>query len=178
MIARPQGTLVSQFRYDPVGRLLSQTAGDGSSSVIARKCQCDEVVNLVSIDNRRNGLTCYSYDPIGRIWSAVQPHKTTPTQHIAGTKHSRDPFVSTTKNESVATTKYGSDQVRSVQGPYIEIDRAKIPAENIFDFSATELAAQLKTPFARAAAVADEEVLIYGSISQNGIIRVNKRADE
>ena len=71
MIARPQGTLVSQFRYDPVGRLLSQTAGDGSSSVIARKCQCDEVVNLVSIDNRRNGLTCYSYDSIGRIWSAV-----------------------------------------------------------------------------------------------------------
>ena len=73
MIARTQGTLVSQFRYDPVGRLLSQTAGEGSSPVIARQYEYDEVGNLVSIDDQRNGVTRYSYDPIGRILSAVQP---------------------------------------------------------------------------------------------------------
>jgi RHS repeat-associated protein len=73
MIARTQGALVSQFRYDPVGRLLSQTAGEGASTVIARSYEYDEVGNLVSIDDQRNGVTRYSYDPIGRILSAVQP---------------------------------------------------------------------------------------------------------
>jgi YD repeat-containing protein len=73
MIARTQGTLVSQFRYDPVGRLLSQTAGEGASTVIARQYEYDEVGNLVSIYDQRNGVTRYSYDPIGRILSAVQP---------------------------------------------------------------------------------------------------------
>ena len=73
MIARTQGALVSQFRYDPVGRLLSQTAGEGASTVIARRYEYDEVGNLVSIDDQRNGVTRYSYDPIGRILSAVQP---------------------------------------------------------------------------------------------------------
>ena len=73
MIARTQGALVSRFQYDPVGRLLAQTAGEGASSVIARKYEYDEVGNLVSIDDQRNGLTRYSYDPIGRILSAVQP---------------------------------------------------------------------------------------------------------
>ena len=73
MIARTQGALVSQFRYDLVGRLLSQTAGEGGSTVIARRYEYDEVGNLVSIDDQRNGLTRYSYDPIGRILSAVQP---------------------------------------------------------------------------------------------------------
>ncbi len=73
MIARTQGALVSQFRYDPVGRLLSQTAVSDTSPVIARRYEYDEVGNLVSIDDQRNGLTRYSYDPIGRILSAVQP---------------------------------------------------------------------------------------------------------
>jgi RHS repeat-associated protein len=73
MIARTQGALVSQFRYDPVGRLLSQSAGSGGASVIARQYEYDEVGNLVSIDDQRNGITRYSYDPIGRILSAVQP---------------------------------------------------------------------------------------------------------
>ena len=62
-----------RFRYDPVGRLLAQTAGEGASTVVARQYEYDEVGNLVSIDDRRNGVTCYSYDPIGRILSAVQP---------------------------------------------------------------------------------------------------------
>ncbi|AVR97446.1 DUF6861 domain-containing protein [Pseudoduganella armeniaca] len=79
MISRTQGALVSQFQYDPVGRLLSQTAvaptaGEGSAPVIARKYEYDEVGNLVSIDDQRNGVTRYSYDPIGRILSAVQPN--------------------------------------------------------------------------------------------------------
>ena len=46
--------------------------------------------------------------------------------------------------------------------------------ENIFDFSTKDLAAMLKTPFTRAAAVADEEVLIYGGIPQEAIIRIEK----
>ncbi|WEF33957.1 DUF6861 domain-containing protein [Pseudoduganella chitinolytica] len=79
MVSRTQGALVSQFQYDPVGRLLSQTAGkptagEGAAPVIARKYEYDEVGNLVSIDDQRNGVTRYSYDPIGRILSAVQPN--------------------------------------------------------------------------------------------------------
>ena len=80
MIARTQGALVSQFQYDPVGRLLSQTAGPlaagagaSSSPVIALRYEYDEVGNLVTIDDARNGVTRYGYDPIGRILSAVQP---------------------------------------------------------------------------------------------------------
>ncbi|WP_181259156.1 RHS repeat domain-containing protein [Pseudoduganella armeniaca] len=81
MISRTQGAPVSQFQYDPVGRLLSQTAvaptaGEGATPVIARKYEYDEVGNLVSIDDQRNGVTRYSYDPIGRILSAVQPNLT------------------------------------------------------------------------------------------------------
>ncbi|AXA90567.1 DUF6861 domain-containing protein [Massilia sp. YMA4] len=81
MISRTQGALVSEFQYDPVGRLLSQTAvaptaGEGATPVIARKYEYDEVGNLVSIDDQRNGVTRYSYDPIGRILSAVQPNLT------------------------------------------------------------------------------------------------------
>nr|WP_146171982.1 RHS domain-containing protein [Pseudoduganella armeniaca] len=64
-----------------MGRLLSQTAvaptaGEGATPVIARKYEYDEVGNLVSIDDQRNGVTRYSYDPIGRILSAVQPNLT------------------------------------------------------------------------------------------------------
>jgi RHS repeat-associated protein len=76
MISRTQGALVSQFQYDPVGRLLSQVAGEGANTVIARKYEYDHVGNLVSIDDQRNGITRYSYDPIGRILSAVQPNLT------------------------------------------------------------------------------------------------------
>ncbi|WP_189569153.1 DUF6861 domain-containing protein, partial [Pseudoduganella plicata] len=76
MVSRTQGALVSQFQYDPVGRLLSQTAGQGAETIIARKYEYDAIGNLISIDDRRNGVTHYSYDPIGRILSAVQPDLT------------------------------------------------------------------------------------------------------
>ncbi|AVR97441.1 hypothetical protein C9I28_18690 [Pseudoduganella armeniaca] len=55
---------------------VAPTAGEGATPVIARKYEYDEVGNLVSIDDQRNGITRYSYDPIRRILSAVQPNLT------------------------------------------------------------------------------------------------------
>ncbi|NHZ44526.1 RHS repeat protein [Massilia sp. CCM 8693] len=77
-ISRTQGALTSQFRYDPMGRMLSQVAGrivvgEGAAPVIARKYEYDDNGNLLAIDDKRNGRTTYSYDVIGRILSAVQP---------------------------------------------------------------------------------------------------------
>lgn len=68
----------------------------------------------------------------------------------------------------------GAIRNSAVQGSYIEIDKSKMPVENIFDFSTKELDAMLKKPFTRAAALADEEVLIYGGIPQEAIIRIEK----
>ncbi|MCE3602673.1 RHS domain-containing protein [Massilia sp. P8910] len=77
-VSRTQGALASTFRYDPVGRLLSQVAarsgaGEGGEPLIARQYDYDESGNLLTIDDRRNGRTSYSYDVLGRILSALQP---------------------------------------------------------------------------------------------------------
>ncbi|MDM5181981.1 RHS domain-containing protein [Massilia sp. DJPM01] len=77
-LSRTQGALTSQFRYDPMGRMLSQVAapggvGEGAAPLIARKYDYDASGNLLAIDDRRNGRTTYSYDVLGRILSALQP---------------------------------------------------------------------------------------------------------
>ncbi|HEX8611419.1 MAG TPA: RHS repeat-associated core domain-containing protein [Telluria sp.] len=77
-LSRTQGALTSQFRYDPVGRMLSQVAapngvGEGAAPVVARHYRYDESGNLLAIDDQRNGRTSYRYDVIGRILAAVQP---------------------------------------------------------------------------------------------------------
>ena len=92
-------------------------------------------------------------------------HKTTPTQHVSGTKHAKDPWISTTRCKKTAKDKYGADGA-----PVVKIDTDKIPSENILDLSTPEKAASLGTPFARNAAAADAEVLIKGSIPANAII--------
>ncbi|MFP5393639.1 MAG: RHS repeat-associated core domain-containing protein, partial [Gammaproteobacteria bacterium] len=48
--------------------------GQSVEPLIARKYEYDQAGNLVSIDDKRNGVTRYSYDVIGRILSAVQPN--------------------------------------------------------------------------------------------------------
>lgn len=74
---RSQGALESHFRYDPVGRLLCQSAapaaGQGAAPVVARSYHYDSEGNLLALDDGRHGRTSYDYDPIGRILSAVQP---------------------------------------------------------------------------------------------------------
>jgi RHS repeat-associated protein len=72
--SRSQGTLTTRLRYDPVGRLLSQVAGDGVTPVIARNYEYDGAGNLILIEDSRNGRTSYSYDAIGRILASVQPN--------------------------------------------------------------------------------------------------------
>ncbi|MFZ5987822.1 MAG: RHS repeat-associated core domain-containing protein [Bacillota bacterium] len=102
-------------------------------------------------------------------------HKTTPTQHVAGTKHSRNPWTSTTKRAESAEYFATHGGTRPAN-PIVEIDLSKINPENILDVSTTELAAQhLKTPFTRNAASFHQEVLIKGDIPQEAIIGfVNK----
>ncbi|WP_234404024.1 RHS repeat-associated core domain-containing protein [Neisseria animaloris] len=95
-------------------------------------------------------------------------HKTTPTQHISGTKHSRDPWISTTRCEKTAKEKYAPND-DGTSSPVIRIDTDKIPKENILDVSTPEKASSLGTPFARNAAAADQEVLIKGNIPATAI---------
>lgn len=77
---RSQGALESRFSYDPVGRLLAQSAGpeaaEGATPLIARRYHYDPAGELLAVDDARHGRTSYAYDPIGRILSAVQPQLT------------------------------------------------------------------------------------------------------
>ncbi|WP_167223753.1 DUF6861 domain-containing protein [Massilia rubra] len=72
-VSRSQGALTSHFRYDPVGRLLSQVAANGSTPALARRYEYDAGGNLVVLDDSRNGRSTFEYDVIGRILSATQP---------------------------------------------------------------------------------------------------------
>lgn len=72
-VSRSQGALTSRFRYDPVGRLLSQVAANGSTPALARRYEYDAGGNLLVLDDSRNGRTTFEYDAIGRILSATQP---------------------------------------------------------------------------------------------------------
>ena len=94
-------------------------------------------------------------------------HRTTPTQHVSGTKHAKDPWISTTRCKKTAKDKYGANG-----SPVVKIDTNKIPnpKDNVLDLSTPEKAASLGTPFARNAAAADAEVLIKGSVPANAII--------
>jgi RHS repeat-associated protein len=97
-IRRTQGALVSQFQYDPMGRLKAQlaTLAPGSNrpalvqqrsnlhaleqvphesaTQIGRQYAYDRAGNLVTLDDQRLGRTSYTYDRIGRILSALQPN--------------------------------------------------------------------------------------------------------
>uniref|UniRef100_UPI0021DA86D3 DUF6531 domain-containing protein n=1 Tax=Pseudomonas sp. RIT-PI-AD TaxID=3035294 RepID=UPI0021DA86D3 len=93
-VGRSQGALFTQLTLDPVGRLLQsqvklqQQAGAGEPLAgqgaerqqasqgqrIARRYQYDLAGQLMSITDRRQGVTRYGYDALGRLRSAVAPH--------------------------------------------------------------------------------------------------------
>jgi RHS repeat-associated protein len=95
-------------------------------------------------------------------------HKTTPTQHVAGTKHSRDPWSSTTRSPASAEYFATHGGTRPAN-PIVEIDLAKVPGP-VLDVSTPAKAAEhLQTPFTRNAAAAHQEVLIHGDIPADAI---------
>jgi len=97
-------------------------------------------------------------------------HKTTPTQHVAGAPHSRDPWISTTRSQASAEYFATHGGTRAAN-PIIEIDLSKIPKDRIVDVSTAQKAAEnLQTPFTRNAAAAHQEVLIFGEIPHEAII--------
>ena len=99
-------------------------------------------------------------------------HKTTPEQHIGGTKHSRDPWISTTRCKDIATKKYAPNK-DGTSDPVIKIDTDKIPAKNILDVSTKEKADAIlshKQPRIKNYAVHDQEVLIKGAIPAEAIL--------
>lgn len=109
------------------------------------------------------------------IVKPTPPHKTTPTQHVGGTKHSRDPWTSTTRSSDTAEYYATHDKQGNLienPNPIIEIDLNKIDGNNIVDVSNTEKASQLTRPFSRNAAAADREVLIKGDIPNDAITRI------
>jgi len=66
-----------------------------------------------------------------RITRPTPYHKTTPTQHVAGAPHTRDPWISTTRSSSTAEYFSTHGGTRPAN-PIIEIDLTKIPKlENI-----------------------------------------------
>ncbi|MCL6318242.1 type IV secretion protein Rhs [Pectobacterium atrosepticum] len=97
-------------------------------------------------------------------------HRTTPTQHVAGAPHSRDPWISTTRSQSTAEyfATHGGTQAAN---PIVNIDLSKIPSDKILDVSNAQKAAEhLQTPFTRKVAAAHQEVLIFGEIPSEAII--------
>lgn len=97
-------------------------------------------------------------------------HRTTPTQHVAGAPHSRDPWISITRSQTSAKYFATHGGTRPAN-PIVEIDLSKIPQNRILDISTVQKATEnLQTPFTRNAAVAHQEILIFGNIPNEAII--------
>nr|WP_245929977.1 RHS repeat-associated core domain-containing protein [Mangrovibacter plantisponsor] len=97
-------------------------------------------------------------------------HRTTPTQHVAGAPHSRDPWISTTRSQSTAEyfATHGGTQAAN---PIVKIDLSKIPSDKILDVSnAQKTAEHLQTPFTRNVAASHQEILIFGEMPSEAII--------
>jgi len=112
------------------------------------------------------------------IQKPTPAHKTTPTQHVGGTQHSRDPYTSTTRSSDTANyyaSHDGDGMPLNKSNPVVTIDLNKIDPSNIVDVSTTDKAkGTLKTPFTQNAAAADQEVLIKGDIPPEAIIGYKK----
>jgi RHS repeat-associated protein len=66
--------LSSQRSYDPQSRLQAISLHQGNKRLRQRSYSYDRAGNLSDIADSQHGLTTYSYDPIGQLLSAVQPH--------------------------------------------------------------------------------------------------------
>ena len=78
---RTQGTLVSRFDYDPMGRLQRQSAErQGTphpSPLVERRYRYDKAGNLIGSADLRSGTTHYTYDQLGRILEAANAGRNT-----------------------------------------------------------------------------------------------------
>ncbi|MBM6619033.1 pre-toxin TG domain-containing protein, partial [Bacillus suaedaesalsae] len=134
------------------------TKGTGNSNTVFRAVTPEQAQTI------KNGQGILKPSPA---------HKTTPTQHVAGTKHSRNPWTSTTKSQQTAEFYATHGGTRNDNpNPIVEIDLSKINPSNILDVSDINKASQhLKTPFTRNAAAKHKEVLIKGDIPAEAIKR-------
>ncbi|WP_223868747.1 RHS repeat-associated core domain-containing protein [Paenibacillus sp. UASWS1643] len=86
---------------DPLGLMKCETEGTGTSGKPTKNLGADTLQeNLV-----QRGVTpseVKSIEAGNGIQKSSPAHKTTPTQHVGGTKHSRDPWTSTTRNSDTA----------------------------------------------------------------------------
>lgn len=109
------------------------------------------------------------------IEKAKPPHKTTPTQHVGGVQHSRDPWTSTSRSNETAeyyATHDNSGNLLDTPNPVIEIDLNKIDRNNIVDVSTREKSKQLNRPFCQNAVAYDQEVLIQGDIPSEAVTKI------
>ena len=78
---RTQGTLVSRFDYDPMGRLQRQSAGRQGTPhpgpLVERRYRYDKAGNLIGSTDLRSGTTDYTYDKLGRILEAANAGRNT-----------------------------------------------------------------------------------------------------
>ncbi len=65
--------LTAHSDYDPQSRLIGMRLSQGQKTFRERRYRYDPEGNLTRIEDRRQGVTHYSYDPIGQLLSAVQP---------------------------------------------------------------------------------------------------------
>jgi YD repeat-containing protein len=67
--------IVQNTRYDPVGRMESQAlkCAGAPAPIVARRYRYDAAGQLTEIDDSRQGVTRYQYDPVGRLIEAVSP---------------------------------------------------------------------------------------------------------
>ena len=72
-IARTQGQLSTRFGYDTLGRKTWQatTRGDNHEPLLHKEWHYNRAGELAKRSHSRNGQTRYTYDPLGRITSAL-----------------------------------------------------------------------------------------------------------
>jgi hypothetical protein len=96
---------------------------------------------------------------------------TTPTQHVMGSKHPMNPFVSTTRSLESAQF-FATHGGLKLPGSIIAIDLSKV-TKPVLDISTPATAsAILNHPRAMNFAVKHQEVLIKGGVNSEAIIEV------
>ncbi len=103
------------------------------------------------------------------IRHGVDTAGTTPTQHVQGTQHARNPWISTSRTAE-GTHFFGTAGFTEPLAPIVAIDLGRV-GHPILDVSTARLAqARLDTPFAQRAAARHQELLIYHHVPPQAIV--------
>jgi hypothetical protein len=117
--------------------------------------------------SNREAITPYM--TVGLLATGPSAYWVTPDDHI-GRKAKPSPWISTSRNFMVPAKRYlDLREASNAKNPIVKIDLRRLGVAYL-DFTNPLILATLQTAEARAAAVIDSEVLIFGFVSPLAIV--------